>query len=154
MRIQPSSLRAMPSLFSTDDRETIVKRNGIRPGMGHTAFESKRYGFRLQVQADSLPAHLSQEVTAGPITVSPLREVMDLDGRRLKGILQVHCLPTKRRFDAPLLFDFPVAGGKKDDPIIDKYGRIRYEVRVKRISEGVPRCRRISALPLAVGPVL
>ena len=46
--------------------------------------------------------------------------------RDRRGILEVNCLPDERRFDPPLLFDFRV---EKDKPIIDEFGRIRYEVR-------------------------
>lgn len=111
----------------------LVERDGIIAGMSNTIFVSKSYGFRLQVQRDSVPANLPENQTAGPIMVGPLHGTMAFEGDKLEGVMEVHCLPSKRRFGAPLLFDFPVQGGK-NDPIIDEYGRIRYEVRDKGIS--------------------
>lgn len=97
--------------------------------MEHTIFESEEHGFRLQVQGDSVPAcSPGEQQDSGPITVAPLRETIGFEGGQLEGVLEVHCLPTGRRFDAPLLFDFLVEAGGKDDPIMDQHGRIRYEV--------------------------
>ena len=106
--------------------------------MALTIFDSNSYGFRLHVQMDSVPANLPENQTSGPITVGPLHGTMTFEGEKLEGVLEVYCLPNKRRFGAPLLFDFPVQGGRKNDPIIDEYGRIQYEVRKK----GTSGCRR------------
>lgn len=103
--------------------------------MEHTIFESKTHGFRLQVQGDSVPALPPDEQNSGPITVTPLNETIEFEGGDLEGVLEVHCLPTKRRFDAPLLFDFLVEAGNKDDPIMDQHGRVRYEVKQRRTVE-------------------
>lgn len=96
--------------------------------MDHKIFKSTKHGFRLHVQRDSVPVDAPNDESSGPITVAPLKDTIKFEDERLKGILEVHCLPAGRRFDAPWLFDFPVNGGSKDDPIVDKYGRIRYEV--------------------------
>lgn len=110
--------------------ETIVGQDGIKPAMGLTSFHSKKHGFRLWVQPDSVPMPLSpghQEVS-GPIRVRELVQTVDFEGGKLGGVLEVECLPCGRRFDAPLLLDFLVDGGNKEDPIIDAHGRIQYEV--------------------------
>lgn len=65
---------------------------------------------------------------SGPIAVSPLNEKIVFEGRHLNGLLAAECHPGGRTFGAPLLFEFLV-GGDKNDPILDKYGRVRYEVR-------------------------
>ena len=104
-------------------------KHGIKPGMGPTVFDSSERRFRLHVQRDSVPKHLPETHTSGPITVEPLGATEEVDGDSLRGLLEVHCLPDKRRFDPPLLFDFLVDGGDKNNPIIDEFGRIRYEVR-------------------------
>lgn len=123
--------------------EVLVPECGIKPGMGHTTFESKKHGFRLQVQGDSVPpaAHTpgaGGEQSSGPITVAPLKETIEFEGGELEGVLEVHCLPTGRRFDAPLLLDFLVEPGDQDDPIMDRYGRIRYEVSEGCFRKGAP----------------
>lgn len=92
--------------------------------MKHTIFDSKRHGFRLHVQEDSV----QDEQTSGPIKVQLLEGPMAFEGGELEGVLEVECFPSKRRFDAPLLFDFLVDSGNNNDPIVDDYGRIRYEV--------------------------
>lgn len=104
-----------------------MPEGGIKPGMERD-FESKEYGFRLGVQRESVPSAPPGEQYSGPITVNPLKDTLEFEGENLEGMLEVHCLPAGRRFDAPLLFDFLVKGGVKDDPIMDQYGRIRYEV--------------------------
>eukprot|EP00903_Cladosiphon_okamuranus_P010680 g10097.t1 len=112
------------------DLETIVKEGGIVPGMQRAIFESKLHGFRLHVRADSV----SDGQTSGPITVTPLKGSFEFEGEDLEAILEVHCLAAKSRFDPPLLFDFRIEGGSKDDPIIDQHGRIQYEVLTKDCS--------------------
>lgn len=136
MRVYQSSPRLKltttppePSSGEEPGQETVVPEGGIKPGMEPKIFESKKHGFRLHVQAESVPAHPAEEQTSGPITVALLPDTLTLEDEQLEGVLEVHCLPSKRRFDAPLLFDFLVKGGNKDDPIIDQHGRIRYEVK-------------------------
>lgn len=107
----------------SDEAETMVQPNGIRPGMGHTIFES-RCPFRLQVQANSVQHGQS----SGPIKVNRLQGRMKFEDGELEGVLEVECHPSPRRFDHPLLFDFLVDSDNKDDPVMDDYGRIRYEV--------------------------
>lgn len=53
---------------------------------------------------------------------------MEFEDAELEGVLEVECHPSPRRFDRPLLFDFLVDGENTDDPIMDEYGRIRFEV--------------------------
>lgn len=106
----------------------MVPEGGIKPGMNPKMFESDKHAFRLHVQRDSVPVDPPDNQSSGPITVTPLDGSITFEGQKLEGILNVHCLPSKRRFDAPLLFDFLVESGNQDDPIMDQYGRIRYEV--------------------------
>eukprot|EP00903_Cladosiphon_okamuranus_P016594 g15307.t1 len=113
---------------SSSKGKVVVPECGIKPGMERTIFESKDHGFRLHVQGDSVPAAPPGEQNSGPITVAPLERDIVFEGGELEGVLEVHCLPTGRRFDAPLLLDFLVEPGDEDDPIMDQHGRIRYEV--------------------------
>lgn len=109
-------------------REEIVEQGGIKLVENETAFESLKYGFRLRIQTGSMRG----EETAGPITVSTLQDEIELDGSKLQGILEVECLPGGCRFNAPLLFDFPVGGVGVSNSVMDNYGRIRYEVCQRR----------------------
>lgn len=109
-----------------------MPKDGIKPGMGHTIFRGETHGFRLHVQDDSVPAHRPMDETSGPVTVELWEEIFRFEGAVLKGVLKVECLPDRRRFEAPLLFDFLVEDGKKADPIIDRQCRNRYEVSIGR----------------------
>ncbi|CAM9294859.1 unnamed protein product [Ectocarpus sp. 6 AP-2014] len=113
--------------------ETIVGQDGIKPAMGLTSFHSEKHGLRLWVQPDSVPVPLSpgRQEASGPIRVRDLVQTVDFEGGELQGVLEVECLPCGRRFDAPLLLDFPVDGRNKEDPIIDAHGRIQYEILFK-----------------------
>eukprot|EP00752_Nemacystus_decipiens_P012608 g11166.t2 len=123
-----SSNRVCPHVELEACGEVIVPECGIKPGMAQTTFESKRHGFRLHVQEDSVTAHPAGAQNSGPITVAPLKGIIEFEGGKLEGVLEVHCLPAGRRFDAPLMLDFLVEPGDKDDPIMDQHGRVRYEV--------------------------
>lgn len=107
----------------------VVPEGGIKRGEEHATFESKKHGFRLQVQPLSVPADPPGERNSVRVAVTPLKISIEFEGMKLQGVLEGHCLPNELRFDPPLLLDFLVEGGSKDDPIIDQYGRIRYEVR-------------------------
>eukprot|EP00752_Nemacystus_decipiens_P003353 g3101.t1 len=133
----PSAFSPRPLSPEVDARDTVVPECGIKQGMEHTTFESKKHGFRLQVQGESVPPHPVGEQDSGPITVAPLRHTIQFEGGELEGVLEVHCLPSGRRFDAPLLLDFIVEPGEKDDPIMDPYGRIRYEVLTKELDPDI-----------------
>ncbi|CAB1104964.1 unnamed protein product [Ectocarpus sp. CCAP 1310/34] len=113
--------------------ETIVEQDGIKPAMGLKYFHSEKHGLRLWVQPDSVPVPLSpgRQEASGPIRVRDLDQTVDFEGGKLLGVLEVECLPCGRRFDAPLLLDFPVDGRNKEDPIIDAHGRIQYEILIK-----------------------
>eukprot|EP00752_Nemacystus_decipiens_P002384 g2250.t1 len=113
-----------PTSREESNQEEIVAAGGVGPGNQRTTFESEQHGFRLHIQQGSVP----ENQTLGPITVTPLKESFKLYGGNMEAVLEIHCQPAKCRFDPPLLFDLRVEGGNKDDPIIDQYGRIRYEV--------------------------
>lgn len=107
------------------DPEIIVQKEELTAAKEETIFESHLYGFRLRAQTDSMR---HPEETAGPVTVSRLQETIDFEHGTLQGVLQVHCLPAGRRFNAPLLFDFLIEGEDSNHPIIDEYAHIKYEV--------------------------
>ncbi|CAN0402154.1 unnamed protein product [Pylaiella littoralis] len=126
-----------------DDPIPIVQQGGIKPGMGPKTIGSTRCPFRLHVQEGSV----QDGQTSGPINVHRLGRcvhnstpykvsdrppVSPSNGsRKPKGVWEVECYPDKHRFDPPLLFDFPVESEGTDNPIIDDYGRIKYEVLTK-----------------------
>ncbi|CAM9496122.1 unnamed protein product, partial [Hapterophycus canaliculatus] len=113
-----------------EGQEKVILESGIRPGM-EEEFKSEKYGFRVRVQMDSVPAHPLGGQISGPITVSPLKGTMEFEGAKWEGVLKVECLPSGARFVAPLLFDFPVDAGNENDPIIDSHGKVRYEILTK-----------------------
>ncbi|CAM9258348.1 unnamed protein product [Ectocarpus sp. 4 AP-2014] len=137
MAVGPNSmLWTLPEASSSGEEagwETIVEQDGIKPGMGLTCFHSEKHGLRLWVQPDSVPVPLSpgRQEASGPIRVRDLVQTVDFEGGELQGVLEVECLPCGRRFDAPLLLDFPVDGRKKEDPVIDAHGRIQFEILIK-----------------------
>ncbi|CAM9887690.1 unnamed protein product [Ectocarpus fasciculatus] len=114
------------------DWETIVGQHGIKPAMGLTSFHSEKHGFRLWVQPGSVPVGPSHDQqTSGPVRVGDLSQTVSIEGGYLQGVLEVECLPSERRFDAPLMLDFLVDGENHGDSIIDPHGRIQYEILIR-----------------------
>lgn len=114
------------SVFPQEFEEEIIPHGMIRLADEEAIFTSVKHKVRVRVQKDSVA---SQTHTAGPVTLSILNDTIDLEGIPLQGILQVKGLPSGYRFNAPLLFDFPVGGEGMSNDIMDEYGRVHYEVR-------------------------
>lgn len=132
-----SAIGIKPSQGEDEDQQTVVQENEIKPEMGEKVFQPQHHGFRVQVQTDSVPANPSEEQISGPIKVSPLKDTMEFEGANWRGVTKVECLPSGARFVAPLLFDFPVDAGNANDPIVDSYGKVRYEVRASGIARSI-----------------
>lgn len=98
-----------------------------------TIFVSKKHKFRLRVQKDSAVGQAQKAGTT--VTVSVLREEIksNFEGTALQGMLQVKCLQSERRFNAPLLFDFPVGDEDTSTPIMDNYRRVLYAAFMRHI---------------------